>query len=86
MQERAEEPEATEWDRFARQEYIRLALEEETADDTQAEVDAPWEPQAEHLLEGVAIGGAHLLDGLEPMDATSAPHLNQGPLSPSFLA
>jgi hypothetical protein len=33
VQERAEEPDATEWDRFARAEYIRLALEEEAADD-----------------------------------------------------
>lgn len=85
VQEKAEEPEATEWDRFARQEYIRLALEEETADESQAEGEA-WEPQTDHLLEGVAISGAHMLDGIEPMDTSSGQHLSQGPLSPSFLA
>jgi hypothetical protein len=36
VQEKAEEPEATVWERLARQEYIRLALEEETAAESQA--------------------------------------------------
>jgi serine/threonine-protein phosphatase 2A regulatory subunit B'' len=84
-QERAEEPEATDWDRFARQEYIRLALEEETADDGGQENDQ-WEQQTDHLLDGVAIGVAHMRDGIEPLEGSADGHLAHGPLSPSFLS
>jgi serine/threonine-protein phosphatase 2A regulatory subunit B'' len=77
-QEKQEDPEATDWDRFARQEYIRLALEEDTVDEGGMGEDAGWDGgEGGGLLEM-----SSLPDGVEPMD-TSGP----SPLvTPSFLS
>jgi hypothetical protein len=87
VQERAEEPEATEWDRFARAEYIRLALEEEAADDG-GDGGEGWDGGDGGLLDGgAAAGAAGGAGGLEPLSsAGEAAALSQGPLSPSFLS
>ena len=69
--------------RFARQEYIRLALEEEAADDGPGDGEA-WEQQAEQLLDGVSL--AHGRDS--DMDAMNAPAeggAGQANIAPSFL-
>lgn len=64
--------------RFARQEYIRLALEEETADDSQMDTDPPWEQQDG----GTLLEMAHMRDSLEPISTGASP----SPLvTPSFL-
>jgi serine/threonine-protein phosphatase 2A regulatory subunit B'' len=80
-QEKADDPDATEWDRFARQEYIRLALEEETADDSQMDGDGSWEPQEAAAL--LDMGGGAGRDGLDGagVAAGGAPLV-----TPSFLS
>ena len=45
LQER-EDPTLTDWDRFARAEYVRLAMEEET-EDMDPEAAEVWEPSIE---------------------------------------
>ena len=55
--------------RFARQEYIRLALEEETADDSQMDTDPPWDQQDG----GTLLEMAHMRDSLEPISTGASP-------------
>jgi hypothetical protein len=70
------------WCRFARQEYIRLALEEEIADDSQMDGDSVWEPQEAAALLDIG-GGMHSRDGMDGGHGSSG----STPLvTPSFLS